>query len=216
MMAYRSAVHETTSFTPCELMFGWQIDLPIDLQLQRPEQESGGQNKTEYVQRLHARLDRIHAFAHENMKLGSERHKQYDHKAQNRGFKRGDPVWLHNPRRKKGRTPKLQRPWEGPYLVTSHLDDLIYRIQKGPRSKPMVVHVDRLKKYQGNSFDNWLAEPKITGASSTKGRLAKQHISKSAAAAKELKRAPAIAEGAEGRPRRSQRKPAWTADYHMD
>ena len=52
MMAYRSAVHETTSFTPCELMFGRQIDLPIDLQLGRPEQESGYQNKTEYVQHL--------------------------------------------------------------------------------------------------------------------------------------------------------------------
>ena len=52
MMAYRSAVHKTTSFIPCELMFGRQIDLPIDLQLGRPEQESGCQNKTEYVQRL--------------------------------------------------------------------------------------------------------------------------------------------------------------------
>jgi len=46
MMAYRSAVHETTSFTPCELMFGRQIDLPIDLQFGRPKQESGYQNKT--------------------------------------------------------------------------------------------------------------------------------------------------------------------------
>ena len=92
MMAYRSAVHETTSFTPCELMFGRQIDLPIDLQLGRPEQESGYQNKTEYVQHLQARLDRVHAFARGNMKLGSERHKRYyDHKAQNRGFERGDP-----------------------------------------------------------------------------------------------------------------------------
>ena len=33
MMGYRSAVHETTSFTPCELTFCRQIDLPIDLQL---------------------------------------------------------------------------------------------------------------------------------------------------------------------------------------
>ena len=111
--------------------------------------------KTEYVQHLQGRLDRVHAFARGNMKLGSERHKRYyDHKTLNGGFERGDPVWLHNPRHKKGRTPKLHRPWEGPYLVTSGLDDLIYRIQKGPRSKPMVVPVDRLKKYQGNSFDN--------------------------------------------------------------
>ena len=70
------------------------------------------------------------------MVLGSERHNlYYDHKAQNYvyGFEHRDPVWLHNPRHKKDRTPKLQRPWEGPYLVTSCLDDLDYRIQKGPR-----------------------------------------------------------------------------------
>ena len=66
MMAYRSAVHETTSFTPCELIFGRQIDLPIGLQLGRPEQERGDQNKTEYLQGLQARLDQVHAFAREN------------------------------------------------------------------------------------------------------------------------------------------------------
>ena len=104
MIAYCSAVHETTSFTSCELMFGHQIDLPIDLRLRRPEQESGDQNKTEYVQRLEARLDRVHTFARGNMQLGSERHK-----LQNCGFEHGDPVWLHNPRCKKDRTQKLQR-----------------------------------------------------------------------------------------------------------
>lgn len=41
MMVHRSAVHESSSFTPCELMLGRQIDLPIDLQLGRPEQETG-------------------------------------------------------------------------------------------------------------------------------------------------------------------------------
>ena len=149
------------------------------------------------------------------MKLGSERHKRYyNHK--NRGFQRGDPVWLHNRRRKKGRTPKLQRPWEGPYLVTSRLDDLIYRIQKGPRSGPMVVHVDRLKKYQGNSFDNWLAEPKTTSAIATNGKSAEQHVPKSAAPANGLGGALTAAEGAWKRPRRSRGKPAWTADYQMD
>ena len=39
-------------------MFGRQIDYPIDLRLGRPDQESGDQDKTEYVQRLQARLDR--------------------------------------------------------------------------------------------------------------------------------------------------------------
>ena len=111
MMAYRSTVHKTTSFTPCELMFGWQINFPIDIQLGQPKQGSGDQNKTKYVQHLQARLDQVHVFAHGNTKLGSEKHKQYyNHKGQNPGFERGDPVWPHNPRRKKGRTQKLQRP----------------------------------------------------------------------------------------------------------
>ena len=39
MMAYRSAVHETISFTPCELIFGWQIDLPIDPQFGHPSKK---------------------------------------------------------------------------------------------------------------------------------------------------------------------------------
>ena len=224
MMAYRSAVHETTSFTPCELMFGRQIDLPIDLQFGRPEQESGDQGKTEYVHRLQARLERIHAFAREHLKLGSERNKRYyDHKASHRGFERGAPVWLHNPRRKKGRTPKLQRPWEGPYLVISRLDDLIYRIQKGPRSKPTVVHVDRLKKYQGHSFVNWLTEGQTgkdgastAGEASKSGQPTKQQNFKPTPAAKGFEKAPAIAETAQKRPRRTPRRPAWAADYQMD
>ena len=225
MMAYRSAVHETTSFTPCELMFGRQIDLPIDLEFGRPDQESANADKTEYVHRLQARLDRIHAFARENLKSGSERQKRnYDHKAQQRGFKPGDPVWLHNPSRKKGRTPKFQRPWEGPYLVTSRLDDLIYRIQRGPRSRPKVVHVDRLKQYQGHSFVNWLTESK-TGREevrstkdtvSTHGDSTEQPDSDSVPPAKKLEQGPATPEAVQGRPRRALRRPVWSADYHMD
>ena len=162
-------------------------------------------------------LDRVHVFARGNIKLRSERIKRYyDHKVQNRGFQCGDPVWLHKPRQKKPRTLKLPKPWEGPYLVTSRLDDLIYRIQKGPRSKPIVVHVNRLKNYQGNSFDNWLAESKTKGAIPTNGKSAEQHVSKSAAPANGLGGEPTTSEEAEKRRRRSRRKPAWTVEYHTD
>ena len=32
----------------------------------------------------------------------------------------GDGVWLHNPQRQKGRTPKFQRSWQGPYTRPCH------------------------------------------------------------------------------------------------
>ncbi|CAC5371521.1 unnamed protein product [Mytilus coruscus] len=56
-------------------------------------------------------------------------------------FDAGAPVWLHNPRRVKGLCPKLQNNWEGPYIVINKLNDVIYRIQKGPKTKPKVVTV---------------------------------------------------------------------------
>jgi hypothetical protein len=42
-------------------------------------------------------------------------------------------VWLHNPHRTKGLCPKLQRNWESPYVVKDKINDVIYRIRKGPK-----------------------------------------------------------------------------------
>ncbi|UYV73248.1 K02A2.6-like [Cordylochernes scorpioides] len=62
---------------------------------------------------------------------------------ENLHFSKGEMVWLHNPQRKKGLSPKLQYQWEGPYKITKCLNDVIYRIQKTPTSKPKVVHYNR-------------------------------------------------------------------------
>ena len=70
---------------------------------------------------------------------------------------RGDAVWLHNPQRKKGLSPKLQRPWQGPYLVLKRINDVIYRIQLGPSIRPKVVHSNRLWKYRGADPPGWLS-----------------------------------------------------------
>ena len=108
MMAYRSAVHETTSFTPCEFSSMWG---------------------TRSTFRLTFSLDDLSKkVVPREVREGKAQVVLHDRKVQNRGFECGDPVWLHNRRHKKGRTLKLQRPWEGPYLVTSCLDHLIYRI----------------------------------------------------------------------------------------
>jgi len=64
-------------------------------------------------------------------------------------YSRGDLVWLYSPQRKKGISPKLMRPWKGPFTVTKRLNDLVYRIQLGPWTKPKVVHHNRLWKYRG-------------------------------------------------------------------
>ena len=56
----------------------------------------------------------------------------YDLRADLKVFEAGDAVWLHNPQRKPGHSPKLMRAWEGPYTVMKAINDVVYRIQLTP------------------------------------------------------------------------------------
>lgn len=67
----------------------------------------------------------------------------------------GSLVWLFNPRKKKGRSPKLARPWEGPYTVVKRINDLIYRIRRNPLSNLNIVQRNRLWKFQGSQSELW-------------------------------------------------------------
>ena len=106
-MAYRATVNETAGTSPCGLLLGRSINLPIDLIFGIPEpRRNYSSDQSNYT----------HTSAKENMRLESKRQKQsYDRRAQIRQFNRGDSLWLYNLTRKKGRLPKLQRPWKGPY-----------------------------------------------------------------------------------------------------
>ena len=131
--------------------------MPINLVLRKPDTTEISRDYTEYVRELQGYIDQVHTFARKHFKVESDRQKRcYDHGAQTRRFSRGNVVWLYNPQRKKVKSPKLHRPWQGLCLVVDRLDDLVYRIQKGKKSKPRVVHADRLKRYQGDNAPNWL------------------------------------------------------------
>jgi len=97
-------------------MFGRDLRLPIDLIYGRPEKLC--QTTSEYLQDLSQRLECVQEFARSHLKTKSDYMKErYDVMANGQPLKAGDAVWLHNPQRKKGLSPKLCRPWEGPYTV---------------------------------------------------------------------------------------------------
>ena len=161
MMAYRSAEHDTTGVAPVEVMLGRHIELPIDLIVGSPPPDDNdhSNNMPEYVHRLKERLVRVHDYVREKQNIATESQKKsYDHRSTNQRYKVGDDVWLHCPARTKGRSPKLQRPWEGPYTVTKKISDVTFRIQKSARSKPKVVHYNRLKLYEGRNPSVWFRE----------------------------------------------------------
>ncbi|GFU65995.1 kinectin [Trichonephila clavipes] len=81
-------------------------------------------------------MEEMHHLARERIDMASEKMKtRYDARATGHDFHEGDKVWLWNPKRCKGLSPKLQRNWEGPYTVLKRLNDVVVRIQKSPHSK---------------------------------------------------------------------------------
>ena len=72
---------------------------------------------------------------------------QYDRKALTSKYQEGELIWLNNPSKKMGRSPKLQTFWEKePWKVIQILSEVVLRIQKLHKRKQRVVHVDRVQK----------------------------------------------------------------------
>ncbi|KAJ8950009.1 hypothetical protein NQ318_002420 [Aromia moschata] len=130
--------------------------LPTDLILGHPVEENQERSLPEFVENLRERMDQIHRFAREKLKIHSDKMKQrLDTTSTETAFKPGDAVWLYAPKRTKGKSPKLQNNWEGPYTIIRKINDLVYRIQLSPRSKPKVVHLERLARYTGHNPPDW-------------------------------------------------------------
>ena len=160
LMAYRAAEHEATQHTPSRLMFGREIRLPVDLALGRPPDERLPTVQSQYAVALQQRLEDTRQRVSRNLKLaGHSMWQRHQQRVREAVFSPGDRVWLHNPRKKRGLSPKLQSQWEGPYTVTEVLSAVTYRLAPpGAGRKSKVVHVDRLWRYAGDATFSWESE----------------------------------------------------------
>lgn len=69
LMAYRSAVHEVTDFTPVRLMFGSELRLPVDLVTGRPPDMSLPTITTSYTMALQESLVEVHRHVQGRLKV---------------------------------------------------------------------------------------------------------------------------------------------------
>ena len=56
-------------------------------------------------------------------------------------------MWLYSLAQKTGKSPKLQKCWECPYIIINQINDVIYWIKRHSRAKVIVIHLDRLAPY---------------------------------------------------------------------
>jgi hypothetical protein len=157
MMAYRASMQESTGFTPNQLMLGREARLPLTALVASPAEEDGeSTGYEEYVDNQQAISRKAHEVARKHLKTAATHQKQtYDHKAGKSALEEGQAVWLWDPSRKRGVCPKLTSNWKGVFVITKKIDDLVYKIQKHPRANPKVVHLNRLKPYEGGKAPTW-------------------------------------------------------------
>ena len=121
VLAYNSAVHDSTCCTPASLMLGRYLRLPIDLALGMPEKKQST-CESDYKYELETQMLHMHEIARKNINVYSDGIKRYCNR--NTNFKEhneGDAVWYLYLERKVGISPKLTRNWKGPYIVIKSL-----------------------------------------------------------------------------------------------
>ncbi|GFY31575.1 retrovirus-related Pol polyprotein from transposon 412 [Trichonephila clavipes] len=86
-----SAVHETTGYSPSQMLFRRDLRLPANLLFSRPP--DGPLAPEEYVEKLQAWMEGMHHLAWDRIGLASEKMKtQYDAKATGHGFHGSDKM----------------------------------------------------------------------------------------------------------------------------
>jgi len=95
--------------------------------------------------------------ARQKLRICAERRKKYyDIRVKPQQFDVGDWVLYHYPRRFKSRSQKWQKAYIGPFLIVEMLEPSNCWLQKSQKSQKFVAHIDKLKKYYGDTPNSWL------------------------------------------------------------
>ena len=157
MAAYRASPHEATGFSPNRLFLGREVRMPLDLVMGLTSNEFQCANVDDFVQRSEEQMASAYAIAREHLGVAAEwRKTTYDIRLRQQQFTVGDLVWYWYPRRYPSKSPKWQKGYTGSYLVVRKIEPVNFVLQKSPRAKPFVVHVNKLKKCFSPTSLSWL------------------------------------------------------------
>lgn len=160
--AYRSTPHESTKLSPNLLCFGREIRMPADLLFGHAKTTRGTTpSYAGHVLGLREKMLAAHEVARKHLKQSAKRSKEiYDSKLSFRQYHVGDLVWCLHETRKVGVNPKLEKGFDGPFLVTAKHSCLNFTIQLNANGQKRLVHHDKLKMYEGRNVPKWIKKVK--------------------------------------------------------
>ncbi|KAG8172423.1 hypothetical protein JTE90_022106, partial [Oedothorax gibbosus] len=147
LFALRTVTHESTGFTPAELVHGKNLRTPLTLLYEKwlDVEETEGEPVTEYVFSLINRMKRCQELAISKMEECQQKNKTwYDKRAVKREFRIGDLVLIFAT----FKSNKLSPHWTGPGTILRKLSETNYVVQlPGEKATSKVYHVNMLKPY---------------------------------------------------------------------
>jgi len=155
LSANRATRHRATGHSPNFLVLGREARAPPDIIYGRPET---GDEYDPFVERLRDRLVEAYNGIRVQLQWSAGYNKRYyDIGVKRNRFEAGQWVWYFNPRKLQGKQMKWTQQYEGPYIILRMLSSVVAEIQQSSRTKPKVVHVDKLKKFEGVEPRVWSA-----------------------------------------------------------
>ena len=150
--AIRCTENRSTGYTPNLAMLGREVRQPLELMTGVPCETA---SIHEYVQKTEERLREIHQAIRAALKEQQRRQKRdYEFRVFTARYEIGDAVFLANSAAKVGQCRKLASLWNGPFLVTKVISEILYEVSSA--KKKMVVHHDRMRKCTDTSLPLWL------------------------------------------------------------
>ena len=146
LFALRTVTHESTGFSPAELIHGKNLRMPHSIIYDNwLGEEEVNQNVVEYILDLNDRLKKCQDFAVKNMtECQLKRKAWYDKNAVSRKFRVGDSVLVLAT----AKPHKMAVNWLGPGTVTSVISDTNYTVDlPEKKNKSTIYHVNLLKPH---------------------------------------------------------------------
>ena len=127
-------------------MFGRKLTSAVDIAFGCPRPAACSTN--DYALHTRELMCEAYGIVREHLGRYAEVMKSnYDAAVKPTKFQVDELVWYFCPRSRAGTSPKWTRFYSGPYRVVRRVNDVNYVIQLTPRSRQIIVHVNKLKQH---------------------------------------------------------------------
>merc|ERR1712015_111218 len=140
-LAANSTIHTTTQLSPYFLLFGRQVNIPIDIIHHKMSTSMQAQEELGFNTKWGAYASKTIEKIREAFKKVSEAWKSDTHHRSRAysgiapdGFKVGAKCLVFTPQRSKNTSDKLQSGWKGPYIISEKLREILYKVQADPNN----------------------------------------------------------------------------------